>query len=146
MEGEMSENQQYPLFHEDIHDALKTVVAALGGPQKVGVMLRPEYDEKPDTAGRWLSDCLNPDRSAKLDFDQFFAVLRAGRRIGCHVGMHHITQEVGYAPPQPVEPEDELARLQRQFIESTRLNQDLVQRMEKLVERTGRSANLRSAG
>jgi hypothetical protein len=128
---------QMPLWHEDIYDALRTVVMALGGWKKVGTMLRPEWEEKPDTAGRWLQDTLNRDRAEKLDFDQFFKLLREGRAAGCHVAMRQIARECGYGDPQPVEPEDELADLQRQFIASMQANKRLVDRMEKLQSQVG---------
>lgn len=123
---------QLDLWHEDIYDALRTLVMALGGWQVVGTMLRPEWEEKPDAAGRWLSDCLNRDRAERLDFDQMFKLLREGRRAGCHVGMHQISRECGYSTPQPVEPKDEMAALQRKFVSSTAEMNQMVARMEKL--------------
>lgn len=82
--------EQLPLCHDDIYDALATLVAALGGAQEVGVHLRPEWEGKPDQAGRWVKDCINRNRADKFDFDQIFWLLREGRKIGCHVATYHI--------------------------------------------------------
>lgn len=123
---------QMPLIHEDFCSALTTCVQALGGAKKVGVMLRPEYEEDPDKAARWLLACLNPARDEKLSFEQTFKVMREAKAIGCHVAMFHITQEVGYAEPQPIEPEDEKARLQRDYIAAVKSLQTISQRMEAM--------------
>jgi hypothetical protein len=111
---------QIPLIHEDFLSALTTCVQALGGAKRVGVMLRPEYEEDPDKAARWLLACLNAARDEKLSFEQTFKVMREAKAAGCHVAMAHIAQEVGYAEPQPIEPEDEKARLQRDYIAATK--------------------------
>lgn len=47
-------------------------------------------------------------------------ILRMGHQAGCHAGMVFIARELGYADPVPVEPEDEVARLQRDFIEASK--------------------------
>lgn len=126
----MTESYQPALFIEDVHTALSDVVRALGGFKKVGAAMRP--DKAADEAGRWLADCLNKDRRERLDYDQLLWLLKEGRRIGCHTAMHFLNQEAGYAPPVPVEPEDEMAELQRQFIESVRAQARIAERIEKL--------------
>jgi hypothetical protein len=107
---------QLPLIHEDFLSALTTCVQALGGAKRAGVMLRPEYEEDPDKAARWLLACLNAARDEKLSFEQAFKLMREAKAIGCHVAMAHIAMQVGYAEPQPIEPEDERARLQREYV------------------------------
>jgi len=42
-----------------------------------------------------------------------------------------LAREAGYADPQPVEPEDERAKLQREYIEATKAMQRLAGRMER---------------
>lgn len=130
--------EQFRLWHDDIYDALATLVAALGGAQEVGVHLRPEWEGKPDQAGRWVKDCINRNRADKFDFDQIFWLLREGRKIGCHVATYHICREAGYGDPLPVEPEDELAALQREFLEAARGQDQRMDRIEKLLERMGK--------
>lgn len=122
------------LHHESIEDALRTVVAASGGWKRVGAQLRPEWEEKPEQAARWLQDCLNPDRAEKLSFDQFFQLLRLGRRANCHAAMNQITEEAGYMETRPVDPQSELNELYREFNAS-------VERLEKIEDRIRRTAD-----
>jgi hypothetical protein len=106
---------QPALFITDIYDALGDVVRALGGPKKVGAELRPE---KPaDEAATWVKDCLNRNRREKFDPDQVLWLLRKGREIECHAAMNYLAQQAGYAEPQPIEPETELAKLLREYLE-----------------------------
>lgn len=134
----MTEAYQPALFVEDIHTALSDVVRALGGMKKVGVAMRP--DKPADDAGRWLADCMNKDRRERLDYEQIMWLLKEGRKVGCHTAMHFLNQEAGYAPPTPVEPEDEMAELQRQFMESVRIQAKLVERIEKVNPQIRRAA------
>lgn len=123
---------QPALFHESITDALRDIVKHLGGVKKVGSEMRPDLTI--DNAGRWLSDCLNDDRREKLSPDQVLYLLKRGREIGSHEAMAFIAQECGYAAPQPVEPEDERAALQRQYIEMGRAMLKAAERIEALTK------------
>lgn len=123
---------QLPLIHEDFYGAMSTCVAFLGGAKKVGVMLRPEYEEDPDKAARWLLACLNPARDEKLSWEQTFKIMRKAKDAGCHVAMHYIAQQTGYTEPQPIEPADEAAELKRQFIESVNQQRRLLDRLERI--------------
>jgi hypothetical protein len=95
--------------------------------------MRPE--KGPEGAGRWLLDCLSPDRKEKLCIEQVLWILREARAAGCHAGMAYITQDAGYAPPQPVEPDDEMAALQREFIATAKRQEHLLKRLEAVAER-----------
>jgi hypothetical protein len=123
-------NKQEPLFVDSVNEALREAVKALGGAKEVGKKLRPE--KMADEAGRWLLDCLNPERRERLDPEQVMWILREARKVGCHVAMNYIAQDAGYSAPQPVEPEDEKAELQRKFIESTHALARMAQRIEQL--------------
>lgn len=125
---------QHGLFHESLNDALREVILALGGTKKVGALMRPE--KAADDAARWISDCLNPDRRERLDPDQVLWLLREGRKVGCHSAMNYLCAEAGYSAAQPVEPKDELAELQRQFIEASKS----LSRMADRIERIGGAA------
>lgn len=126
----MNTSKQDPLFVESISEALKEVVKALGGAKKVGQMLKPA---KPaDEAGRWLMDALNSDRREKLDQDQIMWLLREARRIGCHVAMNFICDDCSYSRTTPIEPEDEKARLQREFIEASKHMARIAGRIEQM--------------
>ncbi len=127
----MSDFHQPPLFIEDVRTALSDVVRALGGFKKVGAELRP--DKAADEAGRWLADCLNKDRRERLDYEQIMWILKEGRKHGCHTAMQFIASESGYTAPTPIDPEDEAAELQRQFMKSVHAQAKIVERMEKLI-------------
>jgi hypothetical protein len=130
------EAPQQSLFHEDIWQALGDCVRVLGGNKKVGSLLRPEMDAQ--EAGRWLANCLSPSRPEKICLEQVQWLLREARRAGCHAAMTFLARDAGYADPQPIEPEDERAALQREFIEQSKHLQQLFARMER--------AGVRAAG
>ena len=121
---------QMPLIAEDIWQALTDCVRAMGGAKSVGHRMRPEKD--PVDAGRWLLDCLNADRNEKLSLEQVLWLLVEARKVGCHTGASYLMRTAGYAEPTPVEPESERAALQRSFIESVRLQQQMLERMAML--------------
>lgn len=118
-------NSTLALFHESLADALRECVNACGGTKKVGHILWP--DKEPDVA-----DCLNEAKREKLSPEQVLWLLRKARAAGCHAGMVFLARELGYSDPQPIEPEDERAKLQREFIESTRHLSRLASRIEEL--------------
>lgn len=127
---ERPEVQQEPLFIEDIYEAVRTVSMALGGTKKAGALLKPDLPA--DKAGEWLANCLNRARPEKLDPEQLMFLAREGRRVGCHAIASFMCQDGGYAPPNPIEPEDERAALQRAYIESVRAQRQIADRLEKL--------------
>lgn len=125
---------QPALFHESINDALRDLVAALGGAKAVGARMRPELPA--DHAGRWLADCLNDGRREHLSPAQVVWLLREGRAAGHHHAMHWLAGEVGYAAPPPVEPEDERIRLQREYVAAARDMARMAERIERLAAPT----------
>lgn len=118
---------------DSFNDALIDAVKALGGSKQVGPTLWPE--KTPDAAQRLLLACLNEDRSERLSPDQVLMVLRMARAKGHHGAIAYMLNDLGYAPTQPVEPRDESAELQRQFMESVRVQAAIVDRMEKAAAR-----------
>lgn len=118
------------LFHECLSDALRECVAVCGGLKAVGVKLWPEVEA--DHAGRRLADCLNDSKRDKLSPEQMLLILRMARAHGCHAGMTYLSRELGYSDPQPIEPEDERAELQRQFVEASGVLVRMARRIEEL--------------
>lgn len=108
---------QERLFYEDMSDALRAVVAVLGGNKVVGAKLWPE--KAADAAGRLLADCLNAAKPEKLSPDQVLLLLRWGREAGCHAAMHFICGEVGYQAT-PLTPEAQRDRLADAILEGAR--------------------------
>lgn len=128
-DSEGFEMDQPALFHETFTEALSDCVRALGGAKRVGALLWPE--KSIDDARRLLLDSLNPDRNNKLSPEQVLLVLREARKVGCHAGTAYILRDCGYADPQPIEPEDERAALQREFVQASKAMERLFARMER---------------
>ena len=125
--------EQRPLFHESIYDALKTVVALLGGPKKVGPLLWPE--KTVDAAAQLVRDCLNASRKERFDPEQMLFLLRTGREAGCHEAMYYLCDVIGYERPAPTDPEDELQRMLREYLDIQRRGDQLKPRIDEAVSR-----------
>ena len=117
---------QLELVHEGVIDVARSLVSALGGPKIVGPRLFPQ--KAPEAAARYLLDCLNPDRAHDLGLEGFVTLMRWARDQGVHLGLYWLCDELGYARPAPVDPEDARAELQRQVI-------DAVNRLEVLTKK-----------
>lgn len=129
----MSTSQQQislALFEDEL-DAIREAVRALGGTKIVGHGLRP--DLKPDAAGAWLKDCMNSDRREKLDLSQVIRLMRMAHDAGVHAPAVFLASEMGYSA-QPIEPADEVAGLQRAFIEAVNYQKSIVERMERVTK------------
>lgn len=119
---------QLNLIHESIRDALRSGVAALGGVKKVAAQLRPSWE--PDRASKWLSNAIDESRPEKLEIEDVIWVFRAAKAIGFHAPMEYFSHECGYES-KPVEPEDELAKLQREYIEAVNKLASLTPKIEE---------------
>lgn len=122
---------QIPLFVDDYYDAVRATVEALGGYKRVGHDMRPDLSV--DAAGRWLADCVNPDKREKLSLTELAYIRKTARQSGVHILTAFEAQDAGYAPPQPLAPEDEAAQLQREFIASVKALQDIQNRLAKVA-------------
>lgn len=116
-----------------LNDILIEAVKAAGGSANVGAKLWPE--KAPQHAQRALLDCLNEDRPAKLSPEQVMLIIRFAKDKGHHGAIAFILQSLSYAPTTPIEPRDEAAELQKQFIAATHAMQELSKRMESLTAR-----------
>mgnify|MGYP001485529898 CR=1 FL=1 len=105
--------RQPELFHEYLEDALAEIAGTCGGRKAFAAAMWPHKSTR--DAQNFLNACLNRERPEKLDLDELLYMLRAGRCAGCHTAMAFLAQHCGYAEPVPVEPEDEKAKLQRDF-------------------------------
>jgi hypothetical protein len=122
---------QPELIHESIEDALRDAVRSAGGSKKVGPMLWPAKPQK--EAENRVNDCINPNRDDKFSLAELLFVLRLAREAGYHGAMQFIAAECGYRSPEPLEPQDEQARLMRDFIEATKMQQKIAARLERLA-------------
>jgi hypothetical protein len=120
---------QIPLFIEDYAEAIRATVQALGGFKRIGHELKPDLSV--EAAGRWLSDCCNAEKREKLAPTELAYIRRRARQEGIHLLVAFELREAGYAPPQPVEPEDERASLMREFVQASKQFGSLFARMER---------------
>ena len=116
----------------DVLDALGEVVRALGGPKAVGPRMRPELPH--EQAAGWVRDRLNPNRRERFDPDQVLLLLRWGREADCHVAMRFIARTAGYMEPAPVDPQEQVNELQREFVASVERQARLVEEMKRLTQ------------
>ncbi len=121
---------QIPLFVEDYYEAIRATVQSLGGFKRVGSDMKP--DLAVDAAGRWLADCCNAEKREKLSPTELSYIRRMARQAGVHVLAAFEMRDAGYADPVPVEPEDERAALQRDFIQHTKAMEAMLKRLHSL--------------
>lgn len=124
----MNANQGALAIYEDEIDAIRDAVRALGGNKVVGHLLRPDLPAD----GGWLKDCLNPERREKLALSQIIKILRLAPDAGYHGPVQFICGEMGYSV-QVIEPADEVAELQRAFVQSVSTQRSLIDRIERLT-------------
>ena len=105
---------QQALWHDTVEDALRDIVAALGGPKTVGHALWP--GKSIAEGARYLNHCLDPERAEKLSLGELLWLLREGRQKNIHTAAAFIAQHCGYKW-EVVNPEDEAAKLQRDLLE-----------------------------
>lgn len=121
---------QLELVQETVAEVERSLVAALGGAKDVGAALYPQ--KSPGTAQTRVLDCVNPDRDRhQFSDEELITLLKWARQKGYHAAFYWICDEIGYAHPTPVEPDDQRAELQRQFLAG-------VERMEQLAKRLGK--------
>lgn len=124
---------QARLFYESIDDALGEVVRRCGGRKRFAAEMWP--DKSVRDAHNLLDACLNPDRREHLTPEQMLYVARRGHAAGCHALMEYLAAECGYSVT-PVEPQDEMAALQREFITAAETMAAMAARIEHLVAST----------
>lgn len=125
----MAETQQ-ELWHDSLEDAIRSAVDALGGPKKVGSILWP--GRRIADAARLLSHCLDPDRPEKLTLGELQWLGAMAREAGCHTISTYLMRAWGYRDPEPIQPRDEAAELQRAFMASVQQQKDILRRLERL--------------
>jgi hypothetical protein len=123
--------EQLPLIVDDYEEAIRQTAYAMGF-KDVAHALRP--DLKVDAAARWLSDCCNPDRERyELSLGQLGQLRRMARQAGVHILAVFEARDAGYADPKPIEPEDERAAIQREFVVHSKALQELAARIDRLA-------------
>lgn len=104
-------------MRETVNDALVKLVAALGGSKQVGPELWPE--KAIDAASKFLMDCLNEERPARLSPEHLVTLMRMGRNKGAHMVMEHLCEVLDYHPPVAMVREVDLDDALRRYEETT---------------------------
>lgn len=117
------------LFVESIEEAVAEVARVCGGRKAFAAAMWPSLPVR-DAHNRFDA-CLNPERREQFHPSDILYILRRGREAGCHSLMLFLARESGYTDPQPMEPEDERAKLQREFVQAQRAMAQLAARMER---------------
>jgi hypothetical protein len=110
-----------------INSMLIECVKASGGSKVVGSLLWPE--KSVSDAQKLLLACLNEDRPEKLSPDQAFFIEKLARDAGCHIAIEYRCKAHSYSIPQPIEPEDEKAKLMRDFIQAQKAMSQLADKL-----------------
>lgn len=125
---------QEPLWHDSLEDAIRATVDAVGGPKHVASELW--LSRKIDDGARYLHHCLDSDRPEKLSLGEILWIAKEGRGKGVHTVVSYLCSELGYAPPQPLQPEDEQAELQRQFIRAVEALETIQKQQQRIAQRS----------
>lgn len=120
---------QPALFHEDFNDALQHMVKALGGVEAVGVEIWRDKTRK--AAGNWLSDCLNPKRSAKLSLTELVLLLRMGRDAGIMCAFDQLAIETD-TEIKAASPKSQRSRLLDQQMQLLRQQQNIQKELDRI--------------
>lgn len=123
-------DDQQDLWHDTLEDAVRAAVDAVGGPKRVASQLWPAKSLA--DARRYLLHCLDESRAEKLSLGEVEMIGTWARACGCHVLMAYLAKTWGYSAPQPVEPEDERAQLQRAYIQAVEQLTALAGRIEEV--------------
>jgi hypothetical protein len=118
---------QAQLFHDTIFDAIGADIAAAGGFKIVAGHLWPS--ESPQTAATKLRNAINPEQAQKLCPQEVMAIKRLAKEQGSFATVNYEAQSLGFQV-EWITPEDEKARLQREFIEGTK-------RLERVLKQIG---------
>ncbi len=122
--------EQELLFHERIEDAIAAVADRIGRKR----LAKELWPDKSDRDAHNLFDaCLNPERKERFSPSQLMFLAKRGRGAGYHAILCFMCRELGYADPQPIEPEDERAKLQREYVDAARSMARMAERIEKLA-------------
>jgi hypothetical protein len=117
------------LFYDDEFDALaQTIANSEREFKQVAAFLFPHL--KPPSGYARLKACLNPDKDERLTLGQIVAMCRFCDRFDA---LYFMCDELHHARPNLAKPGDEIAQLQRDFIESVRDQKAIAERIERLT-------------
>jgi hypothetical protein len=126
---------QQSMFFDGIEEAAQEIARHYpDGPKALALRLRPT--KSVTSAYTWWLDCCNVKRTEhNFAGEDWLALIKIGREINCHAVLHYICDQANYARTQPIEPEDELTGLLREYSARKRLDVRDERRIESLIER-----------
>lgn len=77
-------------------DAILRAVDDAGGAKRVGTTLRPEWDDAPATAAKWVHHCAGDSNRSKFGLGQIVWIFRTACRLGHHTGFQAFARLCGY--------------------------------------------------
>ena len=123
--------QQETLFYEDIWDAIRTDVMAAGGWKAVGHALHPK--KTPPAAAEFLKCQVNPSRNEKLDAEEIALIKKLAKAKNSFAIHYFECDQLGMTRGSPIEPEDEMAKLKKDYINAVEFMATIQKRMEQLA-------------
>lgn len=118
---------QQRLFYDDWQQAVTDTIANSGKSVKeVASALWP--DMKMDSAYARFKNALRDDKAEKLTFAEVIYICRF---CGSSDALYYMAQELDHAKPEPIVPQDEQARLLREFNASADALKKLADRIER---------------
>ncbi len=115
------------LFYDDEFDALaQTISNSEREFKQVAAFLFPHL--KAESQYARLKNCLNPKTDERLTLGQIVAMCRFCDRYDA---LYFMCDELHHGRPDPIEPEDELAKLQREYIQAVKLLASLTPKIEQ---------------
>lgn len=127
---------QLELPPTSVREALESEIMLAGGWRLVAKALYPEkYKESPDSAIRFLRNQVNPEHHQKLDYYQAQLIKQLAReKAGRSALVEFDCSDLAYSKPSPIEPEDEKAKLQREYINSVKTLERLASQLGKFSQ------------
>jgi hypothetical protein len=124
------------LFYDDEFDALAQTIANSDKTFKqCACYLFPHL--KQESAYARLKACLNPEKDERLTLGQIIALARF---CEAYDALHFMADELDHERPAKKAPEDELARLQREYINAVKALQSLTPKLEAAQTKLARVA------
>lgn len=113
--------------------AVLKAVDEAGGAKFVGTTLRPEWDDAPDTASRWVHHCCEDSNRSKFGLRQLVWIFRAANRAGLHAGFQAFAGLCGYEAT-PRNAEAQLVAAVAHAQEAAQVAQEAAQAAQSLLE------------
>lgn len=117
---------------DEVYDALRRLVDALGGAKEVGHRLRPDRDWQ--FARNWLLNCLNPEHAQELHPTQVVTLLRWASEAGYHDCKHWIDAATDYAPSAPLSHDVALTEAVKVAKAKKREAEESVKHLQELID------------